>query len=547
LCRLGPLQRQPAAERLLERDDAAGDLGPDPLAELAVHLDGRPSLLLRAAELSRRYYRDIALEERLDAAALALDAPQQLAHSAWFAGQAHDLDRLWEMATAASPAARRLALAELARRPDPDLERLAAAYAAEAPARREDIAFVLDHAEFLSGQRQEHARAAEQIQDLLERIGPSAAETAELQGRRSTYLRRAGEASAAWSALEPALASDRRPVLQEGVRILLELGYLERAESLARRMYERHPQELATWVVLAETLWQQDRFAEAADLLRDAQRAAPAAERSQLVPVAFADSFEASPLERTLRAWQHLLDVQLDIDLLIACIPEVHRRGQAETSAELAERIRAPAHAHAIYLAAYPSLLELHGERGALQWLVDRIGADQLNHAAPAFFEQGQAHLLWDAFALATTPPDSTTWHWRAAAAARGTPLDPAQRLELERYYTSPARNFEDRVGQMLVGILSEDALLDEANDLARLCQAAYDIALRALGEGRYHAGARWLQIAIATRSGDTPEYVLATDARDDLSARGKTLTRLELEHGSLTVTADANTPAPHR
>jgi len=360
---LGPLQRQPAAERLLERDDAAGDLGPDPLAELAVHLDGRPSLLLRAAELSRRYYRDIALEERLDAAALALDAPQQLAHSAWFAGQAHDLDRLWEMATAASPAARRLALAELARRPDPDLERLAAAYAAEAPARREDIAFVLDHAEFLSGQRQEHARAAEQIQDLLERIGPSAAETAELQGRRSTYLRRAGEASAAWSALEPALASDRRPVLQEGVRILLELGYLERAESLARRMYERHPQELATWVVLAETLWQQDRFAEAADLLRDAQRAAPAAERSQLVPVAFADSFEASPLERTLRAWQHLLDVQLDIDLLIACIPEVHRRGQAETSAELAERIRAPAHAHAIYLAAYPSLLELHGAR----------------------------------------------------------------------------------------------------------------------------------------------------------------------------------------
>jgi len=545
---LGPLQREATLERLMWREAASEHKPLELLSELAQHLDARPGHLLHAADLSRAHYQDLALEERLDAAALAADAPHQPWRAARRAGQSRDTAELWEMARSPSEGARRMALAELATQADSDVEQIEALYAREWPARRDESSLVVDYAAFLSQRRQQHTRAADVIRDYLSRNEDGSLGAAEMHRRLSFYLRRAGSASAAWDAIEPALESEKRSVLDEGVQVLVELGHLDRAEDLARRMHKRYPQMLSTSVALATTLWQRGELEAAADVLREAERSAALEEQRELVSRAFADTFAKAPLERTLAAYERMIAVQLDTGTLLECIPVLHARGAVEASVELTQRLRAPERNFEVQLLAYLGMRKLRGDAQAMQWLVDRVGPSELNRASPALYRLRQEHLLWDAFALTQTPPDATTWRWRAAAAARGAPLTPEQRLELERYYTNPSRNFDDRIGQMLIGVASEQQLLADAHDVERLCQAAWAIAIRAIGQGRYREGARWLQIAIATQSRDTREYGLALDARDELAASGKTLALLEHEHASGgATTADAAGPDDRR
>ena len=486
---------------------------------LALELDSRPADRAFAGDLAREVYLDPDLEEHLYAAVLDVDRAERPLLAARLAGFRRDWLALWAMVEQDGfrLEERMAALQKLEhQRPlEPQrvrrgYERLLAVNASSEELRRQ-------FARYLEKQLRNRKAAREVLLPILTAHEASDAPSDAAAGIIARLYREEGNPTAAWQLLEPRLAGMRVPY--EAARAQLALGDPARAEEIARAAYAHYPHSLAPAAELAAVLWEEQRNADAAEVIAKFPVATSDTDRCFHFCRAFARTFRAKPPEHAQAAFGELVAAGVDDRLLEDVIAIYRDTGDAETAPAtalaFAERMQAAGRKLAAWTESYETLKATRGADEALRWLTPRIPRTELAETAPIFYERNADELLWTLVDDPDHQGGSATWLLRAAAYAREPHPRYSHQQALAAYFSVHRETADERLGAALTGLIDETQLLASVHSEPELAKAAWALGMRDESRRDYRGALRMYQLARSSQqASDARSRALAAATR---------------------------------
>ncbi|MCI0415489.1 hypothetical protein L0222_22170 [bacterium] len=174
-------------------------------------------------------------------------------------------------------------------------------------------------------------------------------------------------------------------------------------------------------------------------------------------------------------------------------------------------------------LDCYRQQIKIKDQKAGLEWLKARVPSNDRNRFCLNAIQDQEFALLWDFIQQPTADNDEIVWLMRAIACARKNGNDPHKK-ELLQYYTRTDTDFHHKMGQYLMGIISENESLDLATDPSKKAAVSYAIAVKAHGQNRYEDASDWYRISVETGVEKEVWFKFACDALFRWSQSGRGL-----------------------
>lgn len=346
--------------------------------------------------------------------------------------------------------------------------------------------------------------------------------------RRARMLSSLGRQQEAWAAVEPVVGSGQAGAMSNAAVILNRLGRHQEAVRLGRSAVDRYPESDAMRDRLAEILWSNGSYAEAAQVLEPPRFKPVSISWRDLFAKTFRRVFDPKRDKDALQAFDALLQQHVNWYSLQYLVEPIAADRRFPLAFELQSRIN-DERGHELVqakLRAFRYLKAWKGAGVATAWFGSILPANLNDMAAIDIFDEREFSLLWDVVQPAKGREiSSLTWALRAAALALSGPE--ARRAELLSYYTSrPSVELEGALGRCLLKLEDCSVALALARTPAQRNEAAYFLGLKAIGDRRFREASEWLQLTLV-ESGDSLYTLLAWTTLRKWTSKDQTLDKL--------------------
>ena len=340
---------------------------------------------------------------------------------------------------------------------------------------------------------------------------------------------RQGEYRRAESAIERVIRFKHAGTVGRAALIFQEVRRQQEALELARWGVDRYPDFAFSRAVLAEVLWRQERYQEVPEVLNDPRFPLDVWAWRNDVVEAFLRVFGEAPSEKAEEAFAEIVRAGVPSWTSEGLPQGLIRRERPDLAFILQSQLD-PTDAIGSYrnpIRAYLYLKAWKGETEALEWIRGRIPSKILSQASRVMYEEGADELLWELI----PDPENTAypdvlWLMRAASATRSDTNPHLQKLR-EHYRAVHSSDF-DVMGRYLLGLETEDRMLELARTPERRAQVAYYVGLKAESEGRIADALDWYRVVLETGENKKYEYSFALNALETWANTGFSVARLK-------------------
>lgn len=370
-----------------------------------------------------------------------------------------------------------------------------------------DRSITAPYLEYLEFRVEDYAEGRRVAEGFVSRHKPEGLLLSIYRGRQAHLMELEGRYKEAWAVIEPELSSGQGAVMAWAASILQRLGRREEAITLAKQAVERYPDSHSGRGDLAEILWRERRYSEAA-LVLDHPRMTLATWRYN-IGRSFDRTFRGREEREAVEAFDPLVAQRINRWNLQQIVEPI---GETRPSLAFAlqSRMKRPFVMDIVgpRFQAYKYLKSWKGRDEATRWLHDNIPQNLREVASADFYDEEDFDLLWT---IVEPLPGKDllpyTWLLRAGAAAyRGLDRDPHRAELLAHYQKRDDAEFEFQLGRYVLGL--DDAAVVAGLPMSRKqrSQAEYFFGVRALAEGRVSDAADWYRVVIETES---PQEIL--------------------------------------
>lgn len=261
--------------------------------------------------------------------------------------------------------------------------------------------------------------------------------------------------------------TEQAPVLILKARLLEGLGKKEDAETWAKEALKLFPKDPNCISLNAELLWENGKYAEAAELLSTYRQLLSKTEWRDIIAPTFARIFSSNS-NALLLAVGSLIDVNLNgPDTLGQLARAVYVADHPAEAFQILTKVsQQNVDAGDLYTCAYRYLKRWKGEKHALSWLSAGVQQPDRIKLAPYAFLSGQFELLW------TFMPDTATdeetdrlWLMRAASCLVDSALYAKYKAPLTEHFRN-ATGTNAEFGQYMLGLKKNfpQAAMNERN-----------------------------------------------------------------------------------
>jgi hypothetical protein len=327
----------------------------------------------------------------------------------------------------------------------------------------------------------------------------------------SKSLQGQGKLQEAWEVIAPVVDSGKGETLAQAAEVLEALGKHAQAREMAQDNLGRYPTSAYAVANYASLLWRQHDDAGAAELLQHNDKYLTRGDWSGAVAVDFAKAFAKSSPEDAERAFDKIAAHALEPEKVSSLVGALAGKGRHDIALALSQKTPPPAR-QTIYdwLRTYREMKQVRGAADATEWLKQRISPAAAEGASTAFYYEREYDLLWD---LITSLPNRTKNNmlqlFRAAALLRmrASESDPRWRQLLSDFgEPGPPDRFID-FGRYLVGLDSEQKLVDSVKGAQGICDVGYLIGVKKVSQRKYDEAMDWFQVALESGDAATPLY----------------------------------------
>jgi tetratricopeptide (TPR) repeat protein len=472
-------------------------------------LDSRPAHQRSFAALARGALYDPQLIERHAASLADAGSSDAIELASWLARVQGAPEALWHIATDSSAplGARRDAFSRLSEDPRTSYDSLRSALVAliaDEPRDWSSRQLLID----LLRKRNRQAEVSAVAADYL-RVAEDKADLGYIAAHRAIArsLLARGRTQAAWDRIEPMVGTFQAGAMITGIEVLLALGRVDEAMTIADAAVERYPDgdNVRAWRM--GTWWRSGQL----DRVREELHAHLGVIHEPALASAFIAAFATLPDADRAVALTDLAQNRIPALTTLSFAENLADAGEPEVALALLTQLSEPRPAQGMYLAlrAHRLVEMARGEDAALEWLMARMpmGLDPMTSAL--IYAEGKESLLWT---LPISGTEGLDWVWfmRAAAATRSGLAQSPYRAQLEQRYAAPGTDRYHQMGRYLLG-LEPLATMRALSDTKRhQCEVAYYIAVRAMADGRVPDAIRWFRAAVETQSTSDGEYTWA-------------------------------------
>jgi hypothetical protein len=330
----------------------------------------------------------------------------------------------------------------------------------------------------------------------------------------------------AWTEIAKVIEGQAGSSLQLAGKVLNKLGRLEDAESIFRFNAKRYSSHIKSLTPLIGFLWEHDRASEAAKLLKDFNRPISGKHWNSELAQPFSELFGSQPVEKGTQAFAHLIKAGMNPMELHGIPAAIFKEGNAELAFKTQSQLHYVGRGQLlINFNAYTYLKEWQGEAKALEWLKKVITAPAINQSSDIILSTKEYSLLWKFI----QKPDEYAWLSRAAGYSSDKNLSEKNKTALFQYFKSPNKNPHYHiVGQYMLGMVTEQELLNAADSPKKRCEYAYFIAYKARVEGDYEKASDWYRIVLETGQAFDGEYYMALKQLMGWRSQYRYLSKLE-------------------
>ncbi len=288
-------------------------------------------------------------------------------------------------------------------------------------------------------------------------------------------------------------------------QIMDKLGEQGKAESIFRKAIQRYPGSYKQTQSLINFLWSQKRYDEVLKLIKEFPGGLKMENWRSDLAIGFYNTFKDRPDDEAIAAFESLLNGGIQSSYLRYIPGTLHNGEHSRLAFKLQSRLKGKKSQQLFFeIKAYKFLKAWKGRRAAYKWLKARNPGQYGIHSANVFFERKNFPMLWD---LIPPNPEPQVWLLRAAASLRSRPTA-TQRRQLQKYFRkNDPSSTRNQMGRYLLGKISEEDLLEQANDPVKRLESAFYIAWKARAKGDWYKAARWFRIAIETGEKKHWEY----------------------------------------
>ncbi len=289
-------------------------------------------------------------------------------------------------------------------------------------------------------------------------------------------------------------------------QILDKLDQPGKAEAMFGKAIKRYPGSYKQTQAMVNFLWGRGRYDDARDtVFRFPGGLAMQNWRSDMAR-GFYHTFKARPEKEAEAAFDSLLTGPNVSPAALAYIPgTLHNGKYSRLAFKLQSKLQGQKSQQLMFeVKGYEFLKAWKGERAALKWLKSKNPARFGMHSANVFFEKKKFPLLWD---MIPGNPGPQVWLLRAAGSLRSKPTAAQRRALLKYFRKNDPTSTRNQLGRYLLGKISEEDLLRQADDPVKRLEFAFYIGWKARAQGDWYKAARWLRIALETGQRGHWEY----------------------------------------
>lgn len=326
---------------------------------------------------------------------------------------------------------------------------------------------------------------------------------------RSYY--KEGRYEEAWTEISKVVEGQKGNSLKLAGEILNKLDRLEDAEYIFRFSAERYSSHIGSLMPLIKFLWEHDRGLEAAKLLKGFKRPIPVEYWKKKIGETFSEIFGSLPVEKGEQAFSQLIQAGF-VPLQLKIIPPVvFKNGNPELAFKMQSQLLVGGwNVHLVVsINGYQYIKAWKGEAKALEWLKKVVPPQAIPHASKEILSTKEFGLLWSFIET----PNEYDWLARATGYVSQPNLSEKNKKKLFAYFKSPGQNPHYHiVGRYMLGMVTEQELLNAADTPKKRCEYSYFIALKAQMEGDYEKASDWYRIVMETGQAWIGEYLMAVE-----------------------------------
>lgn len=307
-------------------------------------------------------------------------------------------------------------------------------------------------------------------------------------------------------------------VLGEATYIALARGNYGLAESLARALAKRYPDDVGDQKNLLRVLWTEKRYQDAADILVDYKYPLMYWNWTSVIGKTFAEVFKNDPVgaRAAFKALQHPQGRANGIGdgPLTFIASAVDENGNPGLAFDLRQMNPTPVTPGAFpdEITDYEYLKNAKGAAIAIPWLIKHSappGPQDAERREWLFYTDNLAELLWSPLAdpKSAANPEQV-WLYRAAAYVQGLSTTPKEVAQLKTHFNKDNPDWQGIIGGYLMGRVSDQEMMNHAFNASQLFEAIYFVALRQLANGNYQQAQRLLNLEMDTAKSADWQYL---------------------------------------
>ncbi len=308
----------------------------------------------------------------------------------------------------------------------------------------------------------------------------------------------------AWGAIEPYVSTGKADALGAATEALEGVGRHAEALEMAHSHIERYPDDGWARAGLAQLLWRQGRYEEAARPLIDSRFPISTEDWRKPIPWRFFEVFREAKPAAPLAAVEALARAGVNPWFLFELASPFARDGRYDVAIALLDAVAASkGESLDGYLRAYQYREKQLGREAAVAWFRETVAPSRsAAWVGETAFDERAFELLW------LLPDADRTWLLRAAAAAFEGGAPAARRAMLEAHFRDPKTPAADATdGLYLLGLVTEEKLLEGVADGPRRSDVAFLLGVRAAGEKRLVDASDWFRVCVRTEQRARPSF----------------------------------------
>ena len=314
----------------------------------------------------------------------------------------------------------------------------------------------------------------------------------------------------AWTEIAKVVEGQAGSSLRLAGKVLNKLGRLEDAEIIFRFNHKRYPSSISNLMPLIGFLWEHDRALEAAKLLKGFKGAISGKDWKSEIAQPFLEIFSSQPVEKGEEAFSQLIKAGMSSMHLMEMTPVIFENGKEELAFKMQAQLRWGGYGQVLlHFKAYPYLKKWQGEKKALEWLRKVIPTQFASHTSDMILSTKEFDLLWNFI----KSPDEYGWMVRATAYLSDKNLSEKNKSQLFKHFNSPSKDQNyNIVGRYMLGMVTEQELLNAADTPKKRCEYAYFIGYKAQVEGNLEKASDWYRVVMETGQHRNGEYHMAVN-----------------------------------